>query len=327
LADAARATDMAMHSKLAAVLARGDLEAAAGSTLLLIDPPGAAARRVLVVSLGPKAEFGEKAYRQALQDVDRQFQDVLDLLERKGVLENAIVVVLSDHGEALGFPSDSMMRKTGTPVEIWDSLWGHGTSVVSPHQYRVLLAMRAFGRARLPGMAGKYDWPVSLEDVRPTLQELATGQAPDRVDGLSLVPFLNDPARAAELNDRVRFTETCFNTVKMLKGKITKSGVISDAGIYYEMDPGSGWVQLRRERLPEIVARKQRAAVSRDALLAIIPSWDDGSVTTLFADRRSLAPRRIQGRPDPATDPEAARLWQALERRFPGEIDAPFATP
>jgi leucyl aminopeptidase len=62
---------MAMHSKLAAVLARGDLEAAAGSTLLLIDPPGAAARRVLVVSLGPKAEFGEKAYRQALQAVGR----------------------------------------------------------------------------------------------------------------------------------------------------------------------------------------------------------------------------------------------------------------
>jgi hypothetical protein len=260
------------------------------------------------------------AYRQALQDVDRQFGEVLALLERKGVLENAVVVVLSDHGEALGFPSDSMVRESGTPNEIWDSLWGHGTSVVSPYQYGVVLAMRAFGRARLPGRPGRYDWPVTLEDVRPTLEELATGQAPKGVDGISLLPFMADPERAASLAGRVRFTETCFNTVKMLKGKITKSGVISEAGIYYEMDPDSGWVQLRADRLPEILARKQRAAISRDALLAVIPSWTDGGVTTLYSDRRSPAPRRLQGPPDASTDPEAARLWQALEARFPGEL-------
>ena len=91
------------------------------------------------------------AYRLAVETVDRQFASVLDLLEKKGVLENAIVVVLSDHGEALGFPSDTMLRKTGTAPEIWNSIWGHGTSVMSPHQYQVLLAMRACGRAELPG--------------------------------------------------------------------------------------------------------------------------------------------------------------------------------
>jgi hypothetical protein len=268
------------------------------------------------------------AYRQALREVDRQFGDVLALLERKGVLDNAIVVVLSDHGEALGFPSDSMVRNSGTPLEIWDSLWGHGTSVVSPHQYGVVLAMRAYGHARLPGRAGRYDWPVTLEDVRPTLEELVTGRAPEGVDGLSLVPFMAEPERAASLAGRVRFTETCFNTVKMLKGKITKSGVVSEAGIYYEMDPSSGWVQLRADRLPEILARKQRAAISREALLAVIPGWTDGDgVMTLYSDRRSPAPRRLGGRPDPATDPEAARLWQALEARFPGELPGAPAGP
>ena len=267
------------------------------------------------------------AYRDALQEVDRQFQEVLDLLERKGVLRNAVVIVLSDHGEAIGYPSDSMIRKTGSSLEIWDSLFGHGTSVISPHQYGVLLAVRAFGRAQLPGRPAAHDWPVSLEDVRPTLEEIATGRTPAGVDGISLLTYLAQPDKAAALDGRVRFTETCFNTVKMLKGKITKSGVVSEAGIYYEMDPGSGWVQLRPDRLPEILARKQRAALSRDALLAAIPSWSDGSVAYLYTDRHAPAPRRLEKAPDPATDPEAARLWEALQGRFPGEMSAPGQPP
>ena len=267
------------------------------------------------------------AYRSALREVDRQFEAVLAMLSRKGVLDNAIVIVLSDHGEALGFPSDSILRKTGTSAEVWDSLWGHGTSVLSPHQYRVLFAMRAFGAAHLPGPPGVRDWPVSLEDVRPTLQELATGDAPRDVDGISLVPYLAGHAPASALDDRVRFTETCFNTVKLMEGKITKSGLVSEAGVYYEVVPATGWVQLRPDRLPEILGRKQRAALSRDGLLAAIPSWTDGSVAYLYADHREPAPRRLETVPDPAIDPEAARLWKALQERFPGELKDPVQAP
>ena len=75
------------------------------------------------------------------------------LLRRKGVLDNAIVVVLSDHGEALGLPTDSIDAQDQPAVEIWDSLWGHGTSVMSPHQYRVSArdaCLRAARAARRP---------------------------------------------------------------------------------------------------------------------------------------------------------------------------------
>jgi len=267
------------------------------------------------------------AYRLAIEEVDRQFQDVLQLLKRKGVLDNAIVVVLSDHGDALGFPSDSMLRKTGTSREIWDSLWGHGTSVLSPHQYGVLLAMRAFGRARLPGNPAVHDWPVALEDVRPTLEELVAGEAPQHVDGISLVPYLAGTAPAVEFESRVRFTETCFNTVMMMAGEINPSGLVSEAAIFYQMVPDTGWVQLRPDRLGEIMAKKQRAAISQDSLLAAIPSWNDDTVSYLFSSRQSPLPRRLQGRPDPATEPEAARLWEALHARFPGELPAHFNLP
>ena len=267
------------------------------------------------------------AYRRALKEVDRQFEGVLGVLQRKGILDNAIVVVLSDHGEALGYPSDSIVRNTSSSLEVWDSLWGHGTSVLSPHQYGVVLAIRAFGAARLPGSGGPLDWPVTLEDVRPTLEELATGAAPGTVDGVSLLPYLDGREPVSALDSRVRFTETCLYTAKLLQGKISVSGLVSEAGIYYELVPETGWVQLRPDRLAEIMATKQRAAISRDALLARVPSWTDDRVDYLFTERRLPAPRRLSGPPDPATDPEAARLWRALENRFPGEMDARRPSP
>lgn len=260
------------------------------------------------------------AYRRAVAEVDRQFQQVMDLLAEKGVLENAVVVVLSDHGEALGHDSDSMLRRTGTSREIWDSLWGHGTSVMSPHQYSVLLAMRAYGRAALPGTPGAHDWPVSLEDVRPTLEELATGQAPAGVDGLSLLPYLADPAQASRLATRVRFTETDFNTPSTLAGRYEASGIIDEAAVFYELDPGRGWMQLRQDKLPVLLARKQRAALSSRSLLAAIPDPDGRHPRFLYTDRHDPAPRLLEARPDPGRDPEAARLWDALQARFPGEL-------
>jgi hypothetical protein len=215
-----------------------------------------------------------------------------------------------------------MLRKTGTAMEIWDSLWGHGTSVLSPHQYTTLLAMRGVGRARLPGVPANHAWPVSLEDVRPTLQEFATGSAPTGVDGISLLPFLGDPASASTLAMRVRYTETDFNTPSVLAGKINALRLFHEGAAYYEIVPETGWVQLRRNRLPELMSSKQRAALSRDSLLAAIPGSSDDSVFFLFTDRRSPLPRRLLGRPDPAAEPEAARLWDALQARFPGELPA-----
>jgi hypothetical protein len=267
------------------------------------------------------------SYRRAIEEVDRQFAEVLGVLNHKGVLNNAIVVVLSDHGEALGFQSDSMLRKTGTDREIWNSIWGHGTSVMSPHQYGVLLAMRAFGRARLPVGPAANDWPVSLADVRPTLEEFVTGAAPRNVDGISLLPFLAGTGPMAALESRLRFTETDFSTRKLMTGKINPSGLVREGAAYYEMVPETGWVQLRPSRLHEIMLKKQRAVLSRSSLLAAIPSWTDDSVSFLFTDRRSPLPRPLKGRPDPATDPEAARLWDALHARFMGELPVDSELP
>jgi leucyl aminopeptidase len=63
--------DAAAKGQLAAVLKRGDLEEKPGSSLLLHDLPGIEAQRVLVVSLGKRDKFGDKAFREALSGAAR----------------------------------------------------------------------------------------------------------------------------------------------------------------------------------------------------------------------------------------------------------------
>jgi leucyl aminopeptidase len=71
LSSAAKVVDKVSKGKLTTVLQRGDLTEKAGATLLLHDVPGTAAQRVLLVSFGRHKEFGEKAFRSALEGAAR----------------------------------------------------------------------------------------------------------------------------------------------------------------------------------------------------------------------------------------------------------------
>ena len=46
-------------------------------------------------------------YRIGLKTADRMFGELVEMLAAKGALQNALVIVLSDHGEAMGLPADS----------------------------------------------------------------------------------------------------------------------------------------------------------------------------------------------------------------------------
>ena len=74
LTPAAKRADQAARGALRKALA--DLPGKAGSTLLLRGLPGIAAERVLLVSLGERAEFAESAYRDALRGAANALKDL-----------------------------------------------------------------------------------------------------------------------------------------------------------------------------------------------------------------------------------------------------------
>ncbi len=91
-------------------------------------------------------------------------------LEARGLLDNATILVLSDHGEELGE----------------DGTFSHRYSLVDA-------TLRVPLMVRLPGGAGggrRVTGLVELTDIAPTLLSLAGLQAPANLDGRSLVPAL-----------------------------------------------------------------------------------------------------------------------------------------
>jgi leucyl aminopeptidase len=63
LGAAARLIDAQIGGIIGRLIANGDFAGKLGDTLLLPHPAGAAAERVLLTGLGPRASFGRKQYR------------------------------------------------------------------------------------------------------------------------------------------------------------------------------------------------------------------------------------------------------------------------
>src|SRR5262245_43926262 len=63
LSGAAQTIDRASKGKLATLIERGDLGEKPGASIMLYDLPGTTSQRVLLVSFGPRASFGERAFR------------------------------------------------------------------------------------------------------------------------------------------------------------------------------------------------------------------------------------------------------------------------
>jgi leucyl aminopeptidase len=66
-----RRIDLRSKGRLSAVIRLGDLGAQAGSALMLHELEGVAAERVLLVSFGDRAEFGDRAFRDAVEGAAR----------------------------------------------------------------------------------------------------------------------------------------------------------------------------------------------------------------------------------------------------------------
>ncbi len=129
--------------------------------------------RIRLSKAGPEGvQRLRAAYYAGVTFIDEWVGRILEALERRGLLENSIVVFTSDHGDALGdngmifkwFMYDAMLR---VPLLVW-----------SP------------GRVA----AGRTEALVELLDVGPTLLELAGLVVPWGMPAMSLAPALNGVA-------------------------------------------------------------------------------------------------------------------------------------
>jgi hypothetical protein len=244
--------------------------------------------------------------------------DVLEVLKRKRLLENAIVMVYSDHGESFESWDQSLVRENDPLVESLDlkPRWGHGTSVVDVHQYEIILGMRRYGAAWPPQR--EINVPVSFEDVAPTVLDLLKIPNTARFDGKSLAPLLAGTEGAARSFDgRIRFTETEF---EMPAGFVTQGGKVSpsqalDVVKGYRVDRHTGRVLLRQSVLRQLLQSRQYAAIGERHLVAAVPNHDGPGFEYVGLDLDGGPIRQLADAPS-AEEPELRALWAALHVEF-----------
>lgn len=109
-------------------------------------------------------------YALEVEFVDRRIGELLDELDRRGVLDSALVIFASDHGEGFG-----EHNHVGHISQLYEQLIRVPLIISFP--------------SRLPAGA-RVEERVGLVDVLPTVAELLDVRPPARVRGRSLVPLI-----------------------------------------------------------------------------------------------------------------------------------------
>jgi hypothetical protein len=265
-------------------------------------------------------------YVNVVHRVDQQFADLMAILRERGVLENAIVVLYSDHGESFGKSHEALVPDKDPLIEALAATpqWGHGSTVLTDHQYKVVLGMRAFGAA-----AGKFppaceiSAPVSVMDIAPTLTQLAAVSTQSAFDGMSLLPLMAANSEIPrEFQHRVRFTETEYTPVGVATpdGKMSASG-IAEAAKLYRIDPVSDRVQVRNEHTKPMLAIRQYAAIGDEWMLVAVPFRSEGlSHHFLVLPKTGGVPQLLAAAPLPDAPEDLRRVWDAMQANFHGIV-------
>lgn len=238
----------------------------------------------LWASLDGKELSLQDRYAASVQRVDKQLHDFFILIEQNHLLDHAIVVLLSDHGEALEFPGDrvtqanlfisSQYPKPSVPQfyppslddEAINQSAGHGTDVLGLTQYHTLLAFRFYGEhTQQPAMiSGR----VSLLDIKPTLLDWIKLPAPES-SGISLVNWIKD--RKSFLEPRHIFIESDFSPMSIRTVYPDTRQVLLEGIGLFQINPMTTRLTLKPDMNERIIHSKQYADLYGEWVLALYP--------------------------------------------------------
>ncbi len=233
-------------------------------------------------------------YQASILRVDQQLLDFMVMLKRYHVLDHALVVLLSDHGEALELSGDRITssqdfvsRKGVGPrkiprfyppsadTEAVDQSAGHGTDVLGFPQYHSLLAFKLFG---LKGQSvKKISDPALLLDIKPTILDFLSIK--DKTSGFSLREVIL--GKASRLAPRSIFLESDFSPEAIRSVHPETRNLIFEGIEFFKIDPKSTRIYVRDSMAQLILSSKQYALIENDWVLALYPQ-DKGRMTPVL---------------------------------------------
>lgn len=238
------------------------------------------------LSAGPLSII--ERYDQSVSRVDKQLNKFFGMLQANHLLDHAIVVLLSDHGEALELPGDRITEKDlfisakksviprfyppSLDDEAINQSAGHGTDVLGLPQYHTLLAFRLFGVGQqqqriIPGI-------VSMSNIKPTILELIhlseIEPQPPKILSHSLVSLINGSQISINWNEHLflesDYTPEAIRTVYPETRKVLLEGVQ-----LFQVNPTTTRLTLKEAMYAKIIHSKQYADIYQDWMLALYP--------------------------------------------------------
>ncbi|SQH76827.1 conserved membrane protein of unknown function, might belong to Sulfatase [Shewanella benthica] len=217
-----------------------------------------------------KGNYNHFMHQAMLSKVDIQFQQFMDTLQDRGFLDNALVYLISDHGEGFMLEEDTLQGsqpKDETKLNV--NAWGHGTHVLSQEQTNVLMAYRRFSPQA--ETANKIQGIYSLTDITPSLfKELGLSLKPtDKAfDGHVL------PKDMSQVVSQSVFVESSIPVKSINASFIDEAKVLSETLSKYEIR-ANGRAVLVPSIYREMIAQKQRSVYFQHWQLAMLPDYED----------------------------------------------------
>jgi arylsulfatase A-like enzyme len=118
-----------------------------------------------------------RAYDAEIAHADHALGTLVGDLEKRGLADSTITIVVADHGEAM----DDLLKRFGFAFD-------HGKFLYE-HQIRVPLIVSLPPRVTT-SVEVVHEMPVSLLDLMPTVLDMVGLEAPARVAGRSLLPLM-----------------------------------------------------------------------------------------------------------------------------------------
>ncbi|KTD34792.1 putative Sulfatase [Legionella moravica] len=219
-------------------------------------------------------------YQSALKRVDKQFHSFYTYLEHNHYFTNSLVIILSDHGEALYYPNSRQTNyqnyqsslssrlaeyfKNKTATEL-DKSAGHGSDILSPKQYHSILAFKIFKQGKQITGTDKIKTRVALIDLAPTILSFLKVSHKPAVDGISLLKSMLNPQ--SPLPQRTFFIESGMYPNQ----DFSKEKAIQIGHQIYTINPQTGELELKPDELIKINRAKLYGVIKGDWILALYP--------------------------------------------------------
>jgi arylsulfatase len=175
--------------------------------------------------------------------MDREIGRVMDLIAELGLDDDTIVFFTSDNGPTFNGGTDSEFFNSAGPLRgLKTELYEGGI--------RVPLIARWPGRIR-PGAVS--DLPSAFWDFFPTFADLAGGEVPENIDGLSLLPALMGRPDQGE-HEYLYWEYVGRQAVRMGRWKGIRHRVDGEIELY-DIEIDIGEERDVSEANPDIVAR------------------------------------------------------------------------